>query len=342
MQVALEEARRGVGLTAPNPPVGSVIVRDGIELVRGWHRRAGTPHAERDALSKLAPEEAWGATVYVTLEPCSTHGRTGACTTALIEAGVSRVVYGARDPNPEHVGGADKVLGEAGIEVESGILEEECLYLIRGFTMVQTNGRPWVIAKTAMSLDGRITRPPGEGPWLTGPEAREEVQLLRAEVDAIITSGETVRRDNPALTLRSVSISPDKVQPWRLVLTRAGLDRSKYQLFNDTNSARSLLFENENLEAFLSQLSTVQFVNTVLVESGGGLLGEFLDGGLIDEWVIYLAPMVTGGPSPAVGGKGAGRLEERYSLKNLTIHRVGNDFCARGLVDRSGPRALVR
>jgi diaminohydroxyphosphoribosylaminopyrimidine deaminase / 5-amino-6-(5-phosphoribosylamino)uracil reductase len=342
MQSALEEARRGIGLTAPNPPVGSVIVRDGIELARGWHRRSGTPHAERNALANLAPGEARGATVYVTLEPCSTHGQTGACTEALITAGVSRVVYGAHDPNPAHAGGALKVLTAAGIEVESCVCEEECLHLIRGFAMVQTEGRPWVIAKTAMSLDGRITRPPGEGQWLTGREAREEVQLLRGEVDAIVTSGETVRRDNPSLTLRSVAISPDKEQPWRFVLTRDGLEQTEYQLFNDNYAQRSLLFQNEELGFVLSQLATNHGVNTILLESGGGLMGAFLDAGFIDEWVIYLAPLVTAGPSPAVGGLGAGTLEERYSLKNLTIHQVGDDLCARGLVDRAGPRALVR
>jgi len=342
IQVALEEARQGIGLTAPNPPVGSVIVRDEIVLARGWHRGAGTPHAERNALANLASGEARGATAYVTLEPCSTHGQTGACTDALIEAGVSRVVYGARDPNPAHFGRADEVLRAAGIEVVSGVCEEECLHLIRGFAMVQTMGRPWVIAKTAMSLDGRITRPAVEEQWLSGPGAREEVQGLRAEVDAIVTSGETVRRDNPSLTLRSSEISPDKKQPWRVVLTKAGLDQSKYQLFNHDFAERSLLFQNEGIEATLSQLVTNQSVNTILLESGGGLMGAFLDAGLIDEWVIYLAPLVTGGPTPAVGGQGAASLEERFSLKYLTIHQVGNDLCARGLVDRAGPPVLVR
>lgn len=339
---ALKEARRGVGLTAPNPPVGSVIVRDGIELARGWHRRAGTPHAERNALAALATGEAEGATAYVTLEPCSTHGRTGACTAALIDAGISRVVYGARDPNPAHVGGADEVLQKAGIEVRSGVCNEECLHLIRGFTMVQKNGRPWIIAKTAMSLDGKITRPPGEGQWLSGPEAREEVQLLRAEVDAIMTSGETVRRDDPALTLRSPSISPAKEQPWRIVLTNKVIQQADYQLFNDNYAEKTLVFRNRNLNEILNQLAIDQSVNTVLLEAGGKLLGAFHDAGLIDEWVIYLAPMVTGGPSPAVGGEGAASLEERLSLKEVSIHQVGNDLCARGLVDRSGPASLER
>jgi len=182
MRIALEEGKRGIGLTAPNPPVGAVLVKDGRELARGWHRRVGEAHAEREALAKLSTGEAEGATAYVTLEPCSTEGRTGACVDALIQAGVKRVVYGARDPNPDHQGGADARLREAGIEVESGILEGECVHLIRGFQMVQTEQRPWVIAKTAMSLDGRITRREGEGQWLTGVEAREQVQLLRGGV----------------------------------------------------------------------------------------------------------------------------------------------------------------
>ena len=342
IQVALEEARCGVGLTAPNPPVGAVIVRDGLELARGWHRRAGTPHAERIALAKLAPGEARGATVYVTLGPCSTLAKTRACTTALIEAGISRVVYGTRDPNPAHEGGADKVLAAAGIEVKSGVCEEECFHLIRGFAMVQKEGRPWVIAKTAMSLDGRITRPLGEGQWLSGPGAREEVQLLRAEVSAIITSGETVRRDNPSLTLRSAAISAEKEQPWRVVLTRNGIQQADYQLFNDEHAQRSLSFQNEELGTVLSKLVINQGVDTVLLESGGGLMGDFLDAGLVNEWVIYLVPLVTGGPSPAVGGMGAGTLEERYSLKNITIRQVGDDLCVRGLVDREGPGRLER
>ena len=342
IQVALQEGRRGLGLTAPNPPVGAVIVRDGVELARGWHRRAGAPHAERDALAKLPPGAAVGATVYITLEPCSTHGRTGACTEALIAAKVKRVVYGARDPNPAHVGRADQVLREAGIEVVPGICEKECLRLICGFAMVQREGRPWVIAKTAMSLDGRITRPPGEGQWLSGPAAREEVQQLRAQVEAIVTSGETVRRDNPALTLRGPAVPEEKMQPWRIVLTQQKLDRSKYRLFNDSFADRTLVFEKPDLRPLLTQLAENQQVTTILLESGGKLMGSFLDAGLIDEWMIFLTPMVTGGPSVSVGGNGASSLEERLSLKDLSIHRVGNDLCARGLVDREGPGILQR
>jgi len=178
MQEALSEARKGLGLTAPNPSVGAVIVRDGIELSRGWTQKPGQAHAEREALANLTKHSnvpnAQGATIYVTLEPCSTHGRTGACTDALIEAGISKVVYGAKDPNPAHSGAADAILKARGIEVISGIHQSLCEASIRGFAKVQTSGRPWVIAKTAMSLDGRITRPPGESQWLTGAQARED------------------------------------------------------------------------------------------------------------------------------------------------------------------------
>lgn len=342
IRVALGEGRKGIGLTAPNPPVGAVIVKDGVEIARGWHHKVGSPHAEKDALSKLKEEEARGATVYVTLEPCSTHGRTGACTEALISAGISKVVYGACDPNPSHSGEAEKILEAAGIRVVTGILEEECQHLIRGFSTVQTLGRPWLIAKTAMSLDGRITRPKGEGQWLSGTEAREEVQELRSETDAILTSGETVRRDDPALTLRGAGISSEKTQPWRVVMTQQGFDKRDFQIFEDEWKERTLIFKNQNKYDVLHTLAEQYGVNTVLLEIGGSLLGSFLDEGLVDEWVIYLTPLVTGGPSVAVGGQGSETLEARLNLKNVRIHQVGRDICARGIVDRENLQPLER
>lgn len=342
VRVALEEGRKGIGLTAPNPPVGAVVVKDGLEIARGWHHKLGSPHAEKDALSKLKKDEARGATVYVTLEPCSTHGQTGACTEALISAGVSKVVYGTCDPNPSHGGAADKILEAAGIKVITGVLEAECQELIRGFSMVQTQGRPWLIAKTAMSLDGRITRPKGEGQWLSGTEARKEVQKLRIEADAILTSGKTVRFDDPALTLRGPEISAQKTQPWRAVMTQQGFDQKGFQIFEDEWKERTLIFQNQSNYEVLRTLSEKHGVNTVLLEAGGSLLGSFLDEGLIDEWVIYLAPLVTGGPTMAVGGEGSETLEERLNLKNVRIHQVGRDVCARGFVDREYLKPLER
>ena len=339
MTFALAEAKQGIGLTSPNPAVGCVIVKDGIELARGWHHQYGTFHAERDALTKLEPGQAQGATAYVTLEPCSGHGTTGACTDILIESGLTRVVYAISDPNPAHAGNADHILRAADIDVSSGLLEEEARHLIRGFAMVQSEKRPWVIAKTAMSLDGRITRPPGESQWLTGPEAREDVQLLRAEVDAIITSGVTVRQDDPALTLRSSAISSRKKQPLRVVLTRSEIDQSSYQIFNDGHP--TYLFQNISILEVLRTLAN-DGINTILLESGGDLMGSFLDEGLIDEFVIYYAPIITGGPTPAIGGKGVATLEERYSLKNTSLEKIGPDLRLRGIIDRNGPPPLVR
>ena len=223
MQLALAEARKGVGRTAPNPPVGAVIVKHGVLLGSGWHRAAGQPHAEREALADACAnhgrEAVRGATVYVTLEPCSTHGRTPPCTQGLIDAGVARVVYACVDRNPDHAGRADTLLTAAGIVVASGVCRDEAERILRPFFKVRETGLPWVIWKTAMSLDGRITRPPGEGQWLTGEAARADVQQLRATADAILTSGATVRRDRPALTLRAPGLLDGRPQPWRVVFT---------------------------------------------------------------------------------------------------------------------------
>ena len=342
MRLALKEAQRSTGLTSPNPAVGAVIVKDGIVIARGRTRQVGGNHAERDALSILEAGEAKGATIYVTLEPCSTRGRSGACTDAIIAAGITRVVYGLEDPNPSHAGRADGILNAAGIEVERGICEKECRHQIRGFISVQTRGRPWVIAKTAMSLDGKISRPNGEGQWLSNEKSRERVHLLRSEVDAIVTSGETVRRDNPSLTVRSSRISEEKEQPLRVVLTKSGLDQSQWKLFNDEYKNRTRIFEDIKLRDVLTQLSRNEGVNTVMLECGGSLMGAFLDLNLIDEFMIFYAPMVTGGPHCAIGGNGISGLEERWGLENPSVEQIGNDLCLRGLVSTKSRRKLER
>lgn len=309
MRRAIAEARKGVGRTSPNPPVGAVVVKDGVELGAGWHRGAGLPHAEREAMAVVraahGPLALQGSSVYVTLEPCSTHGRTPPCTDGLIEAGVGRVIYAAQDPNPAHAGRADLLLEAAGITVTRGVLAEEASRLIRPFAKVQQHGLPWLILKTAMSLDGRITRPPGEGMWLTGPEAREEVQRLRAECEAILTSGETVRRDDPRLDLRDPEFSGGRSQPWRVVLTRnpASLPRDS-RIFTDANRDRTLVEDRDHPEEVLRRLVAERGVSAVLVECGGRLAAELIESGLVDEWVAFMAPLVTGGPVPALAGNG--------------------------------------
>lgn len=342
MQQALREARKGTGLTSPNPAVGAILVRNGEEIARGRTQKVGGNHAERDALSGLEKGEAKGATIYVTLEPCSTQGRSGACTEALMEAGVARVVYGIVDPNPAHAGKADAILSSAGIEVKRGICVEDCEFQIRGFSSVQTRRRPWVIAKTAMSLDGRISRPPHEGQWLSNEQSREHVQILRGEVDAIVTSGETVRRDDPSLTIRSERVAADKIQPLRIILSRKGLDGEKWKLFNDDFSHRTQLIQGKEISKVLTELSSNEGVNTVLLECGGQMMGEFLDAGLIDEMVVFYAPLVTGGPHPSMGGEGILELEKSWEIVNSHLTRFGDDLCLRGLLRKNDKRKLER
>lgn len=328
MRRAIELARQGLGRTAPNPAVGAVIEKDGEILAEGWHRKCGEAHAERDAISgRRFP----GATIYVTLEPCSTHGRTGACVEAIIKAGILRCIYAVKDPNPSHAGRADEILKAAGVEVESGLLGKEAEVLIRGFRSVQIRKRPWVIAKTAMSLDGKITRPAGESQWLTGKESRARVQQLRNEVDAILTGGQTVRMDNPALTVREFERED---QPLRAVMTRQGL-AGNYQIFTDEYSDRTRVFESGEPEEVLRTLVD-EGCNTILLEAGGSLIGSFSDAGLIDEWMIFLAPLLTGGNAPAVGGEGAASIAKACKLGEVSFERCGDDVVLRGIVNHQG------
>lgn len=336
MSLALDEARKGVGKTAPNPPVGAVVAKDGVLLGSGWHRAAGLPHAEREALAEVfathGPDGARGATAYVTLEPCSTHGRTPPCTAGLIEAGVKRVVYACVDRNPAHAGRADELLREAGIEVASGVLAEEAEIILRPFFKVRETGLPWVIWKTAMSLDGRLTRPPGEGQWLTGPESRADVQKLRATVDAILTTGETVRRDRPALTIREPELLEGRNQPWRVVFSDhpESLPQDA-PLFVDEWRDRTLVRPRRGLDDTLRRLASEQGVLSCMTEAGGVFSAALFAAGLVDEVVVYVAPMLCGGPVPALAGPG---LPESLQLSETSFLQLGNDLRIRALVAR--------
>jgi len=342
MAIAVEEAQKGIGLTSPNPAVGAVIVKDGVMLGKGYHKKAGLPHAEREAIAAVKDAHGagamQGATIYVTLEPCSTTGRTPPCTQGIIDHGISEVVYGAVDPNPDHAGAADAVLAEAGVKVVSGVLEEECEHVLRGFSSRLMRKRPWVIAKTAMSLDGRITRPPGEGQWLTCPASREVVQELRASVDAIIVGGRTLRKDNPRLTVRSEQLDErfaDKEQPYRVVITHSERTELPQDLnvFTDEHKERTIVYTDTPFSEMLEDLAE-RGCNMVMLECGGGLMGQWFDEGLVDECCFFYAPMLTGGPDLAVGGEGVDSNEARIRLKNVTYQKVENDVIARGVVIR--------
>ncbi len=339
MNLALAEARKGVGRTAPNPPVGAVVVRDGRLLGAGWHRGAGLPHAEREALAAAfrhhGRDEIRGSTVYVTLEPCCSHGRTPPCTDALREAGVARVVYACVDRDPRHAGRADSILESAGIEVVSGVGRPEALELLRPFFKVRETGLPWVVWKSAMSLDGRLTRPEGEGQWLTGEEARADVQRLRAEADAILTSGETVRNDRPALTIRTPGLLDGRSQPWRVILTdKPESLPGDAPLFTDEWRDRTLIRSGRDLTTVLRSLAEDQGVLSVLVEAGGKLAAALFAAGMIDEVVVYVAPMICGGPVSAVA---ALNLPASVRLSPFEATTCGPDVRLRARVVAGGP-----
>ena len=309
MARALQLAARGLFTTSPNPRVGCVIVKDGRVVGEGWHERAGTPHAEIHAL-KAARDAAHGATAYVTLEPCSHHGRTPPCAEALVEAGVARVVAAMRDPNPLVAGGGIDMLTLAGITIEVGLMENEARALNPGFVSRMTRQRPWVRLKTASTLDGKTALGNGQSQWITGEAARADVQRLRARACAILTGSGTVLADNPRMNVRGLDIGR---QPLRVVVdsalrtppdaailpalvachhaepaARAVLEQSGAELIELPDDAGRV-----DLAALLALLAQ-RSVNELHVEAGAALNGALLAAGLVDEWVAYVAPLAVG------------------------------------------------
>jgi diaminohydroxyphosphoribosylaminopyrimidine deaminase/5-amino-6-(5-phosphoribosylamino)uracil reductase len=325
MRLAIREAKRGIGRTSPNPVVGAVIVKNGRVLAKGWHRKAGMPHAEIEAIRALRnPSDAKGATIYVTLEPCCTHGRTPPCTDAIIAAGFARVVFGATDPNPAHAGRAISVLKKASIATTHGVLAAECTALNAAFNHWITRGLPLVIAKAGLSLDGRLARPPGEGQWLTSEASRRDAMWLRAKVDAILIGAGTLRTDNPRLTLRGVRGR----QPLRVVVTRSGRLPKDAHLFTDEHRERTLVYLRKTLRTVLRDLAK-RGCTSVLLEGGGELLGAAFDAGLVNRVVFYLAPLLCGGPK-VIGGKGAAASASAPRIANPQFRRIGPDVVIEG------------
>ena len=332
MREALAEARRGLGATSPNPAVGAVIVRGNQIIGSGWHRKAGLPHAEIEALRSLAdPALAKGATLYVTLEPCSTHGRTPPCSQAILEAGIRRVVMGTLDPNPAHAGRAVDILRAAGLEVRVGVLEAECRRLNLAFNKWIVTGMPWVIAKAGMSLDGRITRPPDAPRWITNAASRADTHRMRAEVDAILIGGETLRVDNPQLTVRGLPGEAPR-QPWRVIVSRSGNLPPDATVFTDEHRDRTLVFAGRTLRSVLEELGQRE-VTRVLIEGGMRTLGEAFDERLVDQVCLYVAPLLLGGPKLVLGGEGAGSTAEAPRIVNPQYERFGDDLRLLGEVE---------
>ena len=310
---ALELAERGRGTTRPNPIVGAVVVADGEVVGEGWHERPGGPHAEIVAL-EAAGERARGATLYTTLEPCAHHGRTAPCVPAIVGAGIRRVVTAAVDPNPRVDGLGLTALREAGlgVEVADGELAARARRQNEAFRTWVRLGRPFVTYKAAMTLDGRLAASGGESRWISGEESRRLVHELRAASDAVAVGAGTARADEPRLTARDVGASR---QPRRLAFGRALPGGSELEL------------RTGPLEDELAQLGS-EGVQSLLLEGGPTIAGEFLRRGLIDKLVLFVAPKLLGGDDapPLFGGPGARSLAEATSLSGFETARAGQDL----------------
>jgi diaminohydroxyphosphoribosylaminopyrimidine deaminase/5-amino-6-(5-phosphoribosylamino)uracil reductase len=355
MERAVELARRGWYDTPPNPRVGCLLVRDGEVIGEGWHARTGDAHAEVNALRDAGARAGGGrgATACVTLEPCRHYGRTAPCVDALIEAGVARVVVGARDPNPRVAGGGVEALKAAGIEVVEGVLEAECRALNPGFEMRMTAGRPRLRVKLAMSLDGRTAGADGESRWITGEAARADVHRLRAESGAVLTGIGTALADDPSLTVR---LPPEEAsggewrQPLRVVLdtrlrlpptarmlglpgrtlvfTAAAAGGSWDALAVAGAALRRLPEADGGLDpgAVLRALAEEE-INDVLVEAGPTLAGALVGAGLADELILYVAPSLIGdGGRALMHLPGLARFADRLSLRIVDVREIGGDW----------------
>ena len=291
---ALELAKKGMGHTRPNPPVGAVIVKDGKIIGEGWHKRAGGDHAEVAAIKSAARRgnATKGATIYVTLEPCSKPGRVGACTDAIVTAGIKRVIYGSVDPNPVNRGRAKSVLSRAGITCECAE-DCDCDVLIAPFTKHVRTGLPYVTVKLALSLDGRICDDFGNARWISSAESRTMTGKCREQVDAIMVGAETIRRDNPSL-LSHGKRNDDLI---RVVVTRSGKLPKNAQIFTDGAPNETRVFrvgkDAKDLRDVLRQLGKMGVMH-VLCEGGLKLARSLADAGLVDEWITVLAPVVIG------------------------------------------------
>jgi diaminohydroxyphosphoribosylaminopyrimidine deaminase/5-amino-6-(5-phosphoribosylamino)uracil reductase len=352
MARALELARRGEGRVEPNPMVGCVLVRDGAVVGEGWHQQFGGPHAEIAAL-QAAGVAARGATAYVTLEPCCHVGKTPPCTSALIAAGVRHVVAATPDPNPVVKGGGLRELIAAGVGVETGVFAAEATRLIAPFAKLVTQRRPWVIAKWAMTLDGKLATPVGDSKWISGEASRAVVHAIRGRVDAIIVGRGTVAADDPLLTARP----PGPRVATRIVLdSRASLPVES-QLVRTAHEAPVLVAvaadapssacdalrrrgvevwasqaadREGRLAALLDELGKRQMTN-ILVEGGAEVLGSLFDLGAVDEVHAFVAPKIVGGAAPSpVAGRGVAAMAKALRIADAHIEQLGGDVYLHG------------
>jgi diaminohydroxyphosphoribosylaminopyrimidine deaminase / 5-amino-6-(5-phosphoribosylamino)uracil reductase len=355
MQRVLELAGKAAGRTSPNPMVGAVIVKNGRVIAEGYHKKAGRPHGEIEALRK-AGKRARGAQMFVNLEPCCHQGRTPPCTDAIIESGLSEVFVGMRDPNVLVAGKGIRQLKRAGIKVHTGILKPECQRLNEVFVKYIETGNPFVILKSALSLDGKIATSTGDSQWITGPEARERVHRMRDQVDAILVGAGTVLKDNPRLTTR---LNKGKGHnPARVILDagaeiplnarvfhHADRDRVIYITTGKASAIRmnrlasrginiQVLSRNSNRISLIRLIKILGDLGiaSVLLEGGSGINASALKEGVVDKVVLFLAPMIIGGESAPgmVGGPGIKSLKQALNIKKLAVTPVGADWMVEG------------
>ena len=356
MQMALELAARAMGRTSPNPMVGAVLVRDGTVVGSGFHARAGTPHAEVLALRE-AGEKSRGSTLYVTLEPCCHHGRTGPCSEAVIEAGVARVVAAMTDPNPLVAGKGLSRLKSAGLEVAAGLMQDEARKLNEVFIKFITTGEPFVIMKAAISLDGKIATHTGDSRWITGPQAREYGHRLRDRYDTIMVGVNTVLADNPSLTTRLPEGGRD---PVRLVLDSMARTPPESRLINGSSPAPAIIvtggraprdrvagLEQAGAEVValpgedgrvdlkaLARYLAEREITSLLIEGGGEVHASALASGIVDKVAWFIAPMLIGGrraPGP-LAGEGPENISQAVPLDRVSVSRLGNDLLIEGYI----------
>ncbi|MDY3556001.1 bifunctional diaminohydroxyphosphoribosylaminopyrimidine deaminase/5-amino-6-(5-phosphoribosylamino)uracil reductase RibD [Gemmata sp. JC717] len=347
MRHALTLAARGRGAVEPNPMVGAVVLDPAGKLIgEGWHQKFGGPHAEVFAL-QAAGARARGGTLFVTLEPCCHHGKTPPCTDAVLRAGVARVVAAMADPFPRVAGGGLALLRAAGVDVQVGLCEADARALNAPYLKLLSTGRPWVHAKWAMTLDGKLAARTGDSKWISGAESRRRVHELRGRLDAILVGRGTVVADDPLLTARPAGVRTAA----RVVLTASGELPAACQLRATAREAPVLVytanpgkldgwaadgaevvgFGELTLDAVLADLGRRRFTN-VLLEGGAGLLGAARDADVIDEFHVFIAPKVVGGSAALtpVGGTGAARMAEALTLEGVTFEPSGADVYAHG------------
>jgi len=352
MRLALRLARRGYGATSPNPMVGAVLVKGGKIIGRGWHRRAGLPHAEIEALrdAQKRGHTPRDATLYVTLEPCSTHGRTPPCTDAIISAGIKKIVIGAIDPNPKHAGRGFNILEKAKVKVVSGMLAGECAKLNEAFNHWIVHRTPFVTVKAAMTLDGKIATASGESKWITGEKARAFGMKLRAGSDAILVGVNTVLADDPSLTARLRDNHPRRR---RVVLDSRARTPLTAKVVSDEFAALTTIVVGKNAPArrvaalkkrvnvqvaplnqsainlnWLLETLGAENVTRLLVEGGGEVSASFLLGGLAQRVAFFYAPKILGGRDArkAVAGDGAKQLKDARQLGDVQWRQLGDDL----------------